>query len=196
VIRRALFAGIAVLSLAVAGCGGAGLTGTCDDTDSYCPYVPPVDTPTDSPTDSPTDPPQPGPTPLPAGCVDYANLLYPETYPSAGYGDTVYVALPPGEKPGTFLAVLLTINVPGSASYKSEFGTPLRDVTGAAPSYVPAPPNMLEHVYASSNLPLPMNNGLEIVLIDMRNPPVCDLLTLAQFGTFAQAHRRAPHRKR
>ncbi|MEA2720881.1 MAG: hypothetical protein QOJ39_2745 [Candidatus Eremiobacteraeota bacterium] len=199
-MRRAFFAVLLSLAAAsaVTACGGAG--GTCDPDTDTCDYTPtPIDTPfefpTDAPTDSPTDsPPDPTRTPLPAGCVSLndVDLLYPNNNAQlSSYANTVYLTFRNGRSPGNFLAVQFGfIHSQQTNPSEYETGTTIQNAGSSAPSYVPSPRPGFSGVYASSNLPLVPERGIQVLVVDTRRPARCDTLWIAGFNTFTQAVRR------
>ncbi|MBV8299881.1 MAG: hypothetical protein JO083_10110 [Candidatus Eremiobacteraeota bacterium] len=186
-VRWVVFVALVVSSLACAGCGiNWGDPSACygDPSDpTSCPATP-------APTD---EPPQPPPQPDLTGCVP-ALLLFPPsggTAPST-YAGTMYVTVPAGESPGSFLALVVRQTNPANQLTQGEIGTRLTDVSGAAPSYVPTPPPGYSGIYSSSNLPLVATWPTTILLADTRPNGVCPTLAVATLNP--QSVLRAPRR--
>ena len=186
-VRWVVFVALLVSSLTCAGCGiNWGDFSACypdpNDPTSTCP-------PTPAPTD---EPPQPPPQPDLTGCVP-ALLLFPSSGPvPSSYAGTMYVTVPAGDSPGSFLALVVRQTNPANQLPQGEIGTPLAPVGGAAPSYVPTPPPGYSGVYASSNLPLVATWPTTILLADTRPNGVCPTLTVATLNP--QSVLRAPRR--
>jgi hypothetical protein len=184
VVRWVVFVALVVSSLACAGCGiNWGDPSACygDPSDpTSCPATP-------APTD---EPPQPPPPPDLTGCVQAA-LLFPAsgTVPST-YAGTMYVTVPIGDSPGSFLALAVRQTNPANQVQQGEIGTPLTYAGATAPSYVATPPPGYAGVYTSSNLPLVATWPTTIFLADTRPNGVCPTLTLGTLNT--QSLLRAP----
>jgi hypothetical protein len=182
-LRWIVFVALVVSSLACAGCGINWGDASCiedlTDPTSTCP-------PTPAPTDEPPQQQQPDLT----GCVPAA-LLFPSggTVPPA-YAGTMYVTVPAGDSPGSFLALVVRQTNPANQLTQGEIGTPLANVSGVAPSYVATPPPGFAGVYSSSNLPLVATWPTTVLLADTRPNGVCPTLTVGTLNP--QSARRAP----
>jgi hypothetical protein len=171
-LRWIVFVALLVSSFAIAGCGGKfwAVPDCIEDPNNAfsCP-------PTPGPTD---DPSTPDPAPAP-GCIDRAILLYPfgNNVP-ADYSGTMYVTVPTGQTPGSFLAIQVGQTNPANNVAQFEVGTRLAAVSGLPP-FVAAPPRGFSGVYSSSNLPLVATWGTGITMIDTRTPSYCAPFTFA-----------------
>lgn len=176
-VRWVVFVALLVSSLfACAGCGGSFW--------KFPDCIPDPNDPFSCPATPPTDEPSPPDPTLAPGCVDDAYLLYPSgnTVPS-DYAGTMYLTVPNGETPGSFLALYIGQTNPANQVPQFETGTRLAAVPAPVPSFVPTPPTGFTGVYSSSNLPLMPTWGTGITLIDTRNPGSCYSITFATLNT-------------
>jgi hypothetical protein len=85
----------------------------------------------------------------------------------------MYVTVPYGEVPGSFLTLAVVQTNPANQVAQFEFGTNLVPLAGTAPSFVATPSPDDAGIYTSSNLPLVGTWPTKITLVDTRNPAGC-----------------------
>jgi hypothetical protein len=179
-IRWIIFVALLVSSFACAGCGSRFW--------SYSPCISGDTDPSDPLSCPPTPEPtyEPSPTTLGPGCVDHASLLFPSsnTVPST-YAGTMYLTVPAGEMPGSFLAIEVGQTNPMTNVPQFEIGTQLVALSGPAPSFVATPPPGFAGIYTSSNLPVVATWGVGITMVDTCDPPVCYPFTFATLNVKA-----------
>ena len=70
-----------------------------------------------------------------------------------------------------------------NSPWYTEIGSTVVNVTDDVPSYVPTPPPGYSTVYESQNLPIPQNAGIDILVIDTRNPAICSVAGVGVLST-------------